>query len=88
VRLSVAAAVTFVLWCSAALAAEEYYVVLSNAKARCQLVTIPPQTTAFTLLAGGKVFFEKDKAQAAMASEPECKQVNASASDRQATRTN
>jgi hypothetical protein len=84
----IAAAITTVFWCSAALAAEEYYVVLSNEKARCQLVTIPPQTTAFTLLAGGKVFFEKDKAQAAMASEPECKQVNASASNRQATRTN
>jgi hypothetical protein len=82
-----ATAITMVLCCSAAFAADEYYIVLSTEKAGCHLVETPPRTTAFTLLADGKVFFEKEEAQAAMASLPKCKRVT-SASDRQATRTN
>jgi hypothetical protein len=32
------------------------------------LLQVPPQTIAFTLLADGKVFFEKEAAEDAMAS--------------------
>lgn len=87
-RLRTAVAITIVLGCSTAFAAEEYYIALSSEKARCQLLQVPPQTTAFTLLADGKVFFEKEAAQDTMASLPECKRVTAGASDKEATRTN
>jgi hypothetical protein len=79
-RLLTAAAVTVILWCSTAFAVDEYYIALSNEEARCQLLEIPPQSTAFTLLADGKVFFNKEKAQDAMASLPECELVGASTS--------
>jgi hypothetical protein len=55
-------------WCFPAFAADEYYIALSSEKARCQLLQVPPQTIAFTLLADGKVFFEKEAAEDAMAS--------------------
>jgi hypothetical protein len=87
-RFLTAAAITMALWCSPALAADEYYIALGSEKARCQLLQVPPQTTAFTLLADGKVFFEKEAAEDAMASLPECKRVKAGASDKEATRTN
>ena len=83
-RSYLAVSITIVLWSATAFAAEEYYIALSNENARCQLLETPPQTTAFKLLADGKVFFQKEEARGAMASMPECILVRARASDRAA----
>jgi hypothetical protein len=83
-----AAAIMIVLWSTTAFAMDEYYIALSSDKGRCELLEIPPQTTAFKLLADGKVYFEKEEARDAMASLPECRRVSASDSRRQTTGTN
>ena len=53
-------------------AANEFYIVLNASQGRCELTTIPPQTTAFDLLADGVVFFDRQQAQRTMQSLPEC----------------
>jgi hypothetical protein len=58
---------TFALVLSvAAASASEFYVVQATDTLQCILVKIPPATTANTLLANGRVFFDEKEARAVM----------------------
>ena len=73
-RIAIAAAAASALIASvvSANAANEFYIVLDESKGRCELVTVPPQTTALDLLADGVVFFDQQQAQRKMHSLEEC----------------
>lgn len=67
-----AAACALTISVVSATAASEFYIVLDENKGRCELVTVPPQTTSLDLLAGGVVFFDRQQARLTMQSLEEC----------------